>query len=212
MTQGVVTRRAGAPSGDVPSGPDPAALAVGDPVVGIARTLAMLSRTLDESCMAAGLTLAQYRALLFVALRPWRAAALAGEMGVRRPTLSGIIDSLDRSGLVVRRAVADDRRGVSISLTPTGSAALRAVESDMRARLSRSIERSTDGTSVDPTVLAGMLRVLLCGIDRPGEPGEHGGAAESATRSRGKARATAREPATRSGARDPGYLPEGGAT
>ncbi len=191
------------------SGPEPAVV-VGDPVVGIARTLAMLSRTLDEGCMAAGLTLAQYRALLFVALRPWRAAALAGEMGVRRPTLSGIIDSLDRAGLVERRSVADDRRGVSISLTPTGSAVLRAVESDMGMRLGRSIDRSSGGTAIDPAVLAGMLRALLCGMDRSGTEGQAGTDAQSQGKGWTEGQAPGREPGTGSGARDPGDLPEGG--
>ncbi|MDA8149437.1 MAG: MarR family winged helix-turn-helix transcriptional regulator [Actinomycetota bacterium] len=193
---------------DPPSVPEPAAIVTGDPVVGIARSLAMLSRTLDDSCVAAGLTLAQYRALLFVALRPWRAAALAGEMGVRRPTLSGIIDSLDRAGLVERRSVEDDRRGVSISLTPTGSAVLRSVEVDMRARLERAMARSRAGDAIDPAELAGMLRTLLRGMDRPGSAEAPTGlGAEQRERRRG--RRTGHEPEAGSGARRAADVPEG---
>jgi MarR family transcriptional regulator for hemolysin len=201
-----------------PSVPEPAAVVTGDPVVGIARSLAMLSRTLDESCVAAGLTLAQYRALLFVALRPWRAAALAGELGVRRPTLSGIIDSLDRAGLVERRSVEDDRRGVSISLTPNGSTVLRSVEADMRARLERAIDPSESSAAIDPSessaaidpaALAGMLRTLLCGMDRPGGAEVPAGLG-SEPRGKGRHLGTGCEPEAGSGARHAADAPEGG--
>jgi len=200
-----------------PSVPEPAAVVTGDPVVGIARSLAMLSRTLDESCLAAGLTLAQYRALLFVALRPWRAAALAGEMGVRRPTLSGIIDSLDRAGLVERRSVEDDRRGVSISLTPTGSTVLRSVETDMRARLGEAIDRSGSSAAIDPAELAGMLRTLLCGVNRPGGDEAPAGVSPQPLagvgpqpHEQGRQQGPGHEPETGSGARHAAGPPEGG--
>lgn len=133
-------------------------------ITDIGRALTRLSRVLEENCSGAGLTLAQYRVLLFVALRPWRATALADQVGVRRPTLSGIIDGLSRAGLVDRCGVTGDRRGVSIELTPAGRVALVEVEAQVRRGLTRLIT----GSGVDPGALAGSLDALLAELESSG--------------------------------------------
>jgi DNA-binding MarR family transcriptional regulator len=47
-------------------------------------------------------------------------AALAERTGVTRATITGLIDTLERSGLVTRTPHPDDRRMVSVGLTPRG--------------------------------------------------------------------------------------------
>jgi DNA-binding MarR family transcriptional regulator len=46
--------------------------------------------------------------------------ALAESMGVSRPTVTGLVDTLERGGLVERRGDPRDRRLVSMSLTDAG--------------------------------------------------------------------------------------------
>jgi DNA-binding MarR family transcriptional regulator len=41
-------------------------------------------------------------------------------MGVSRPTVSGVTDTLERRGLVERRAHTDDARRRTVALTPAG--------------------------------------------------------------------------------------------
>jgi len=147
-------------------------------VTEIGRALARLSRVLDENCASTGLTLAQYRVLLFVALRPWRATALANQVGVKRPTLSGIIDGLSRAGLVDRRGVTGDRRGVSIELTGAGRVALGEVE----AQVGRGLAQLIAASGVDPAVLAASLDGLLAELEPPREHGLCPGTATSKER------------------------------
>ena len=75
-----------------------------------------------------------------------RPAARCGELaeaaGVAAPTASRMIDSLERSGIVTRRHSTEDRRAVTISLTPEGRrqhAAKRALHEAKRAELFSSL-------------------------------------------------------------------------
>jgi DNA-binding MarR family transcriptional regulator len=51
---------------------------------------------------------------------PHETRELAGRMGVSRPTVSGVTDTLERRGLVKRRAHADDARRRTVALTAAG--------------------------------------------------------------------------------------------
>src|ERR1700689_1180790 len=54
-------------------------------------------------------------------------AELADLAGVTRATMTGLIDTLERDGLVRREPDPDDRRMMSVQLTALGEAALRKV-------------------------------------------------------------------------------------
>jgi DNA-binding MarR family transcriptional regulator len=54
-------------------------------------------------------------------------ADLAEAAGVTRATITGLIDTLERDGLVRREPDPDDRRMVPVHLTPAGEEALRRV-------------------------------------------------------------------------------------
>lgn len=62
-------------------------------------------------------------------------SVLADKAGVTRATMTGLIDGLERDGLVERIFDADDRRRVSIKLTAAGQAKLDAVMPDYYNRL-----------------------------------------------------------------------------
>ncbi len=58
---------------------------------------------------------------------PLSPSQLAELIGVTRATLTGLINSLERDGLVIRKASADDRRKVLVHLTADGIAKLEAI-------------------------------------------------------------------------------------
>ena len=51
---------------------------------------------------------------------PLNPAELADEAGVTRATMTGLLDTLAKDGLIHREADPSDRRGVLVHLTPTG--------------------------------------------------------------------------------------------
>ena len=58
---------------------------------------------------------------------PQTPAELAEKAGVARATITGLVDTLERDGLVTRRHDSGDRRMMLIHLTPRGQAALEAI-------------------------------------------------------------------------------------
>jgi DNA-binding MarR family transcriptional regulator len=58
---------------------------------------------------------------------PQTPADLAEMAGVTRATMTGLVDTLERDGLVTRRHDSGDRRMMLIHLTPKGTAALQEV-------------------------------------------------------------------------------------
>ncbi|MCX6966936.1 MAG: MarR family transcriptional regulator [Verrucomicrobia bacterium] len=64
-------------------------------------------------------------------------ASLAEESGVTRATMTGLIDTLEKDGMVVRQADAHDRRTVHVSLTKQGQASLEAMLPDYFECVSR---------------------------------------------------------------------------
>jgi len=95
-----------------------------DAVRGVAFAARALERQLSDA------TLAQYRVLALVADDPQRASALAERAALTRPTLTGVLDGLDARGWVTRHDVCGDRRGVHLSITPAGRAALDRAEGE----------------------------------------------------------------------------------
>jgi DNA-binding MarR family transcriptional regulator len=76
-----------------------------------------------------GLTFAQFRMLRAVAQSTdGRCGQIAEHIGVAAPTATRMLTSLEKAGFVERARATDDRRGVSVRLTPAGQEALRAKE------------------------------------------------------------------------------------
>ncbi|MEA2214415.1 MAG: hypothetical protein QOF83_4363 [Solirubrobacteraceae bacterium] len=81
------------------------------------------------------LTLSQYGLLQTLSgQRTARVRDLADEAGVAPSTATRILDALERRAIVRRSRAAEDRRGVSVSLTAEGRAALDAQDAWMRSR------------------------------------------------------------------------------
>jgi Transcriptional regulators len=83
-------------------------------------------RVTEEHFQAAGLSQGRFTVLMLLyhrgcgspsALTP---AQLAEQSGVTRATMTGLIDTLERDGMVTRRPDPSDRRQLYVELTPSG--------------------------------------------------------------------------------------------
>lgn len=80
---------------------------------------------LDVHFGAFGLSQGRFSVLSTLSTFPdkvWTPASLAQAMGVRRPTMTGFLDGLERDGFIVRKPHPDDRRQNIIVLTEHGKA------------------------------------------------------------------------------------------
>jgi DNA-binding MarR family transcriptional regulator len=83
-----------------------------------ARTVCALDRELSVNH---GLGMSEYEVLDRLASCPGnRVQDIAGEIHLSQSALSRTIARLEKDGLVVRAMCPDDRRGVSVCLTPAG--------------------------------------------------------------------------------------------
>lgn len=84
---------------------------------------------------ADALTLSQFALLQALAGRPHaRVRELADEAGITPSTATRILDVLERRGVVSRTRTKEDRRGVTISLTPAGRRTLESQNDWLRGR------------------------------------------------------------------------------
>src|SRR6266516_3236126 len=89
-------------------------------------TLVWVVRALERACTE--LTLPQYRLLALIVRGEERASGLAGQLALARPTVSAAVETLVANGLVERTSVRGDRRGIRLTVTPAGRAALRGAQ------------------------------------------------------------------------------------
>ena len=99
------------------------------------RILARLARVAEQACQATGISLPQYRLLVSVSGQPQRASELAARVGVSRPTLTSLVDGLEQAGLLRRRPVATDRRGIQLVQTQKGVDAVSRAEDSLTKRM-----------------------------------------------------------------------------
>ncbi len=124
------------------------------------RAVAVVARHFEREALEAGLSLPQYRLLLFVRRGPQRAAELAARAAVRRPTLTALVDGLEKEELLARRAVEGDRRGIRLELTSKGLETLDRAE----AQLAGFLEEIIGDTDAD-AILDG-LSALARAVER----------------------------------------------
>ena len=99
------------------------------------RAITIASRFFEQVALEVGVSLPQYRLMLWIRHGPRRAAELAERVAVRRPTITALVDGLAEQGFLRRGPVAGDRRGVVLELTQKGLEALDAVEEALGEQL-----------------------------------------------------------------------------
>lgn len=94
-----------------------------------------LTRSVERACIDSGLTLPQYRLLLFISLQPQLMSDLANQAQVSRPAITEGVDGLEKLGLLKRTAVEGDRRATGLKLTQRGAKTLEEAENSILSRL-----------------------------------------------------------------------------
>src|SRR5688572_3678070 len=89
---------------------------------------------------------------------PLTPAELADRTGVTRATITGLIDTLERSGLVARTPHTDDRRMMSVGLTKRGEKLLAAIMPKHFRRMAWLMEPLSEGERKEFVRL--LLKVL----------------------------------------------------
>ena len=77
-----------------------------------------------------------------------------------RPTLTSLVDGLERGGLLRRAPVPNDRRGIQLIATEAGRAALRRAEAALAQRMLELIDRDM------AKVVGQALSMLGAALDR----------------------------------------------
>ena len=114
--------------------------AAADPLP-LGRTIARLSRVLDNCLAEVGMSASQYRLLAFLSDERAASAAsrLADKMSVTRPTITALVDGLVAKGWVERQVADDDRRRVDHKVTPAGRGALAEADEAIAVRLAETL-------------------------------------------------------------------------
>ncbi|MCZ7582913.1 MAG: MarR family transcriptional regulator [Deltaproteobacteria bacterium] len=110
----------------------------------IVQGLTLQSRDLYR---AAGLTFPQIlclRAIGDTSKTEVTAADVARQIGVRPATVTGILDRLERDGLIVRERRSTDRRKICLALTPRGSERLETLPPSLQDRFVRRLKTLSD--------------------------------------------------------------------
>ncbi len=117
-----------------------------------------MRRVFDDGMSGCGLTMARTKVLAQLQLGgAARPSVLAAEFGVAPRTITELVDTLERDGLVVRHADPTDRRALLVALTSEGEAAL-AVAHDTRARLMKQVFGALEAD--DRATMARLLQTL----------------------------------------------------
>jgi DNA-binding MarR family transcriptional regulator len=104
------------------------------------RSIVFLYREFERACREEGISIPQYRLLLFLRHGPKRAGELAARAAIQRPTLTSLVDGLEKDGRLRRVQVEADRRGVRLELTETGMRDMRNVEATLSSVLEGLVE------------------------------------------------------------------------
>jgi len=126
------------------------------------RLLARLARVAEQACQSTGISLPQYRLLVSISGQSQRASELATAVGVSRPTLTSLVDGLERGGLLRRVPVPRDRRGIQLVPTEAGRAAVGSAEAALAQRMLELVDRDM------ATVVGQALSMLDAALAREG--------------------------------------------
>jgi DNA-binding MarR family transcriptional regulator len=102
---------------------------------------------------------------------PLSPAELAGRTGVTRATITGLVDTLERDGLVTRTPDPDDRRMMAIGLTARGEKLLKTVLPSHFRRMAQLMEPLSES---ERKTLVRLLTKILRSAAEIAPPAEAG--------------------------------------
>lgn len=92
---------------------------------------------------------------------------LAEKLGVTRATMTGLLDGLEQSGLVVRVFAKEDRRSIKIQLTSAGQAKLDVVMPDYYRRIRQCMKALDEEKRVQLQQLLGLINMDINALIKP---------------------------------------------
>ena len=112
--------------------------------------------------------------------KPLTPAELADRTGVTRATITGLVDTLERAGLVTRKPHPDDRRMMSVGLTKRGSKLLTQIMPAHFRRMAWLMGLLSEGER--KTFVRLLTKVLQRAAEEPAAPAEARAVAARAAR------------------------------
>lgn len=107
-----------------------------------------------------GLPLPLYRVLSLIARGDARATRIARKLAIGKPSITAAVEALVERGLVVGSEVADDKRGVHLTVTSDGRQALDEAAAHLGVVLADVVDRCAD-----PALVREALRQLGVALD-----------------------------------------------
>ncbi len=101
-----------------------------DLVMALLRTAALVDRACQAELAAFDLTEGRLSVMLAIASAAdgsTTPAAIADQLSVTRAAVTGLLDGLERQGFIERANTPGDRRSTTVTLSPTGQAALETL-------------------------------------------------------------------------------------
>ncbi|HET6449953.1 MAG TPA: MarR family transcriptional regulator [Spirochaetia bacterium] len=115
----------------------------------------------------ADLSVPQFRSLLYIARHEGASLReVAAHLGLTPPSASKMIDGLQRRTLVRRRSSTEDRRRITLGLTPSGAAQLRQSMAAARRKLAG---RLGDLAPEELETVTAAMRILHLSFPAPGQ-------------------------------------------
>jgi DNA-binding MarR family transcriptional regulator len=102
-----------------------------DLATGLVRLARLVQDLFAQTAANHDLTASQARLLCVLTQGPMTMSELATLLGVEKAAMTGLIDRIERRGLVRRTAVAGDRRACQVDLTPAGAQRAHAAHEDI---------------------------------------------------------------------------------
>ena len=152
--------------------PEPAPAELIERLLGLVPRLAStMNAVVRQQKLSVPLTMGQFRTLRHLAGGYNTPADLARHLAVTAPTITRLVDGLERKGLVSRASLASDRRQVRLELTDAGRAVLR----EFQRKAGKQVQQLVDQLS---PVEQRLLERSLANLERALIGSELGGPAD----------------------------------
>lgn len=127
-------------------------------------TIARLARYIEVALLEIDLSPVQYRILFQLGQGPELAKTLAEKLSVSAPNTSVVVDGLVGRGAIQRTQSSDDRRKISLALTPEGARLLALAEAAVNDRVLDIASHSPEPTFAVNAL--GSMRAWGAALDR----------------------------------------------
>jgi len=114
-----------------------------------ARLLSRVAATVQAYCHEQGVTLRQYRVLVFLSEQPMRSGEVAALLGVTRPAASALIRGLEARDLLERGESSDGARAVRIRPSGRGRELVETIDDMLTSYVTSLLAMAPQGTLAD---------------------------------------------------------------